>query len=414
MTTNKKKLLGISGLGRIGKLTLWNQLTLDRFDGFVINMGREVGNSIDDLLHFITNDSTYGSLERFLYGYSKNSFSIEIINASTFEFMLDGRYIKVLTKERNPQNLNWKEEGVQIVADCTGAFLDPTQPADSQRGSVRGHLEGGAERVIVSAPFKIKDSTKEIPEDAAMMVYGINHEIFNPGAHRIISAASCTTTALAHMMKPLLDTIETSKIVTASMSTIHAATNNQSILDKPAGAGASDLRRNRSAFNNIILTSTGAAKALEIVLPSIKGIGFMADSVRIPTTTVSLVCLNVTFNSTLKSDGSPTITKDFINDLYKHASENGQKHLLEYRETQNVSSDLSGNKASCVIEGIETRTKTGFLSLPSGVLYDFGIAGDIKLPVTHAKIFAWYDNEFGNYVNSLANIILYLDKEINK
>lgn len=409
-----KNLLGISGLGRIGKLTLWNQLTLNHFDGFVINMGREVGKSVYDLIHFLSNDSTYGSLEKFLYGYSENDFKIEVINPDTFELNIDGRYVKILTKERNPKNLNWKAEGVKLVADCTGVFLDPTVEVESNKGSVRGHMAAGAEKVIVSAPFKIKDMENNMPEDSAMMVYGINHENFDVNKHNVISAASCTTTALSHMMKPLLECEATSKICTASMSTIHAATNGQSILDKPAGAGASDLRRNRSAFNNIILTSTGAAKALEFVLPGIKGIGFMADSVRIPTTTVSLVCLNVTFNSTLKDDGSPTITNEFLNNLYKDASTGPQANLLEYRETQNVSTDLKGNRASCVIEGVETRTKTGFISLPSGVLFKQGVAGDIKLPVTHAKIFAWYDNEFGNYVNSLSKIILHIDGEMNK
>jgi len=414
MANQERNLLGISGLGRIGKLTLWNQLTLDHYDGFVINMGRSVGTSLADLIEFVSNDSTYGSLERFLYGYSKSNFKIEIINEENGEFEIDGRTIKVLMKARNPKDINWKAEGVKVVVDCTGVFLDPTVEADAPKGSVRGHLEAGAERVVVSAPFKLSNKENGMPEDAAMMVYGINHEVYDNSKHKIVSAASCTTTALSHMMKPLLDTEETSKIVTASMSTIHAATNNQSILDKPAQAGTSDLRRNRSAFNNIILTSTGAAKALEVVLPQIKGIGFMADSVRIPTTTVSLVCLNVTFRTTLDSDGNPVIDNDFINGIYKNASEGAHKDLLVYTDNQNVSSDLKGLKASCIIEGAETRTKTGFLPLPKGLLYDYGVAGDIQLPVTHAKIFGWYDNEFGNYVNSLSNIVLHIDKELNK
>lgn len=409
-----KKYLGINGLGRIGKLVLWNQMIVDHFDGYIISLGRTAGKSLDDLIHFIMNDSTYGHLERFMYGFSGQKLEVKIIDEANFEIQIGKTYIKFLTTERNPKHINWAENKVDIVVDCTGVFLDPTADPDAGKGSVRGHLLGGAKKVVVSAPFKIKGQDLVLPEDATMMVYGINHETYDKSKHDIVSAASCTTTALSHMMKPLLDHIDTSRILTASMSTIHAATNNQNILDAMPKQGAGDLRKNRSALNNIILTSTGAAKALEFILPEIKSIGFMADSVRIPTNTVSLVALNLTFRSKLESSGEPILNKDFINDIYKQAAQNGQKGYLIYSDKQNVSSDLRGFKASAVIEGVETATKTGFLPLPSQMIHDMGAQGELKLPVTHAKIFGWYDNEFGSYVNSLSNIIIHIDNEFSK
>lgn len=408
-----KKYLGINGLGRIGKLVLWNQLIIKHFDGFIISLGRTAGTSLNDIIDFILNDSTYGSLDRFMYGYSGKALNVKIIDENKFEFEIDGCKIIILTEERNPKNINWSAHNVEVVVDCTGVFLDPTADIDAGRGSVKGHLET-AKKVVVSAPFKIKGQELILPEDATMLVYGINHENYDTNKHHIVSAASCTTTALSHMMKPLLDHIETSRILTASMSTIHAATNNQNLLDALPAQGAGDLRKNRSALNNIILTSTGAAKALEFILPEIKSIGFMADSVRIPTNTVSLVSLNLTFRSKLEASGEPKLTKEYINDIYKKASKNGQKDYLVFSEQQNVSSDLRGFKASAVIEGCETATKTGLLPLPSNFVYEMGAAGEIQLPVTHAKIFGWYDNEFGSYVNSLSNIIVHVEKELSK
>ncbi len=407
-----KKMLGINGIGRIGKLTLWNHLNLRHFDGIVINAGRELGKHDDDMIHYLTTDSTYGSLDRFLYGHTGKTCQVKILENSLFDF--DGIYVKVLTKERNPRDIPWSREGVRLVIDCTGVFLDPTLPADHSKGSLRGHLEAGAEKVIVSAPFKMKDSSQKMPNDSAMFVYGVNHAGYDPVKHHIISAASCTTTALAHMIKPLLETEETSKIVTASMSTVHAATNNQSILDAPPKSGTSDLRRNRSVMNNIIPTSTGAAIALEEILPEIKEIGFMADSIRVPTSTVSLISLNLTFRSVLSESGEPIIGKDFINNVYKKASCGSQKDFLIYSENQNVSSDLMGCPAAVIIEGHENHTRTGFLSLDSDTLQHFGIhtTQDISFPVTHAKIFGWYDNEFGCYVNCLGKLTKYLYKNM--
>ncbi|MBN2797468.1 MAG: glyceraldehyde-3-phosphate dehydrogenase [Clostridia bacterium] len=410
----QNKYLGINGLGRIGKLVLWNQMIEKHFNGYIISIGRRAGRSLQDLIDFILNDSTYGGLDRFMYGYSNKSLEVEILDEENYEIKIDGNYIKFLTTDRNPKDIKWGENHVNVVVDCTGVFLDPHADAEAKKGSARGHLAGGAKKVVVSAPFKIKGDDITLPEDTTMLVYGINHEKYDHNKHDVISAASCTTTALSHMMKPLLDHIDSSRILTASMSTIHAATNNQNLLDALPAQDAKDLRKTRSALNNIILTSTGAAKALEYILPEIKNIGFMADSVRIPTSTVSLVALNITFRSQLKASGEPVLNKAYINDLYKKAAQNGQKGYLVYSDKQNVSSDLRGFKASAVIEGVETATKTGFLPIPSQIINDMDAVGELQLPVTHAKIFGWYDNEFGSYVNSLSNILIHIDSEFSK
>ncbi|OQA01799.1 MAG: Glyceraldehyde-3-phosphate dehydrogenase 1 [Bacteroidetes bacterium ADurb.Bin408] len=410
---NNKNLIGINSIGRIGKLFLWNQLIEKHFGGAVINIGRTAGQKLEDIVQSLETDTTYGSLYHFLYGHACSGKRFEIVDYDEAIIACDGFLIKFLMKERNPLYINWKKENVGIVVDCTGQFTDPTISADNSKGSLRGHLEGGAEKIILSAPFKIKDKSLKMPDDSIMAVYGINHLNYNPAVHQIISAASCTTTCLSHMMKPLLEHKETSKILTASMSTIHAATNTQSVLDTTPKAGASDLRKNRSVLNNVIISTTGAAKALEFVMPEIQSIGFMADSVRIPTNSVSLIILNLTFNSGLNAKGEAIINKKLINSLYEQASEGPQKDLLYFTEKQNTSADFLGFKAAAIIEGCETHTRTGFLPLKADMLSQFGISHnkDINLPVTHAKIFGWYDNEFGSYVNCLSRLAIYIDKK---
>lgn len=376
-------ILGINGMGRIGKLTFWNQLSIDAFEGYVINSGREVGSSLEDFIDFIKTDSTYGNLDRFLYGYSGKESLIEDVNYDNWTFVINGRPVKVLTTARNPKDIGWKDHSVETVVDCTGVFLNPNTPADATKGSVRGHLEAGAQRVICSAPFKM-DKGADMPEDAMMVVYGINHEEVDMNKHRIISSASCTTTGLSHMMKPLIDNDKVGKILSVCMSTIHAATNNQMVLDGVPAKGAKDLRRNRSVMNNIIITSTGAAKALKVVLPELKDVPFMADSIRVPTNTVSLISLNLTMEK--------AVTAEDINEIYKHAAQNGQRALLHYSDKQNVSCDFRGERASIIIEGFETVAEVT----------------EGKMPITHAKIMGWYDNEFGNYVNSLSKLLAHV------
>jgi len=401
--------LGINGLGRIGKLTLWNHLITRRFDRIVVNTGREVGRSLEDLIQVIETDSTYGPLSKFLYGYTRKC-DIKVVDADQAILEIDGIMVKILREARNPKDIAWRREGVRLVVETTGQFLDPTLPADHKTGSIRGHLEGGAEKVLASAPFKIKDKTKGLPDDSLLVVHGINHTDFDPSRHHVVSAASCTTTGLAHMIKPLLETKETSRILTASMSTIHAATNTQSVLDSVPKTGATDLRKNRSVMNNIILSTTGSARALEKVLPEIKRVGFMADSVRIPTNTVSLIILNLTFHTPLDEAGEPVITHSFLNEIYRRAGDGSQKGMLVYSDRQNVSSDLIGVPAAVIIEGHESHTRTGFINLPPETLSSLGVPADaeVQIPVTHAKLFGWYDNEYGSYVSCLGELTGYL------
>jgi glyceraldehyde 3-phosphate dehydrogenase len=409
-----KKMLGINGLGRIGKLTLWNQLALKHFDGFVVNVGREVGKDFSAVVHAIGTDSTYGKLGKFLYGMQEDKLQLKVVDKQKKLLEIDGMPIKILQTARNPRQIAWAKNGVRLVIDCTGKFRDPVVAADNKKGSIRGHLEAGAEKVLISAPFKIKDPTKNIPEDSSMLVYGINHLNYDSEKHHVLSAASCTTTGLAHMMKPLLEDKRTADILTASMSTIHASTGTQSILDSVPKAGSGDLRKNRSVLNNIILTSTGAAKALEKIIPQIQEIGFMADSVRIPTNTVSLITLNITFHTEMDKKGNPYINRQYINDIYKKAAKGPQKDLLIFSEDQNVSADLIGYKAAAVVEGHETHTRTGFMHISPQTLQSCGIdkQQDLRIPVTHAKIFGWYDNEFGSYVNSLSRLAVYVDEQM--
>ncbi|HOD17650.1 MAG TPA: glyceraldehyde 3-phosphate dehydrogenase NAD-binding domain-containing protein [Candidatus Cloacimonadota bacterium] len=414
MTTDNlkgKKLLGINGMGRIGKLLLWNMIHLRHYEGIVINCGREVGKELDDLIQVIENDSTYGNIHKFLFGIVGRKAEIKIIDSEIPLLQIEGVYVKILRKARDPRDINWLDEGVRVVVDCTGNFLDPNIRPEEGQPCLRGHLEAGALKVICSAPFKSKVTASTQATDAVTMIYGINHLSFEPKTHHIISAASCTTTGLAHMVKPLLEHEETSSIVTASMSTIHAATNTQSILDSVPKAGATDLRKTRSVFNNIILSTTGVSKALEQVMPEIKNIGFMADSVRIPTNTVSLINLNVTFHTKMDTQGHPSINRKVLNNIYKEAAEGQQKGLLVYSERQNVSADLIGTMAAVVIEAHETHTRTGFIPIPHHSLAEAGITTDkeILIPVTHAKLFGWYDNELGSYTNCLSHLAIYID-----
>ncbi|MCB5250018.1 MAG: glyceraldehyde 3-phosphate dehydrogenase NAD-binding domain-containing protein [Candidatus Cloacimonadales bacterium] len=402
-----KKTLGINSLGRIGKLTLWNHLQMNYFDSFVINCGREVGKKLDDLIQVIETDSTYGSIHRFLRGYNNQKVEIKVLDEKEQLLSVDGKKVKILRTARNPKDINWANEGVRLVVECSGTFNDPTAPVDAGKGALRGHIEAGAEKVILSAPFKIAEAGKGFPDDSGMFVYGINHLDYNPAKHNVLSAASCTTTGLAHMMKPLLDDEYASDIITASMSTIHAMTNSQSTLDSVPKTGASDLRKSRGITNNIILSTTGAAKALGHVMPAINNIGFLADSVRIPTATVSLIVLNITFRNYVTENEKVIIDRDYINNLYQKASEGIQKDLLVYSERQNVSTDLMGEPAACVIEGRETHTRTGFLKTACKHDLKEGETSP-EIPVTHAKLFAWYDNELGSYVYSLGKLTKYV------
>lgn len=419
MFENRPPVLGINGLGRIGKLTLWHHVARKYFQKIVVNQGREVGTDLTSVAQLIEKDSTYGPLHRFLYG-SRAKRVIQIVDEKIGLMMVDGVPVTILRESRNPCLIPWRNHGADIVVDCTGKFRDPTTPPDDEKGSIRGHLAGGAKVVINSSAFKIKNKGLSMPEDSVTLIYGINHHAFDRKRHVLVSAASCTTTALAHMVKPLLEHEETRMILTASMSTVHAVTNSQSVLDSVPKAGEKDLRKNRSILNNIILTSTNAAEALSQVIPEVKGIGFMADSIRIPVNTESLIILNVTFQRPTDSDGIPaSITAKTINNIYRRTAEEDPEHLLVYSDEQNVSSDFIGYDAAVVIEGQFNHTRTAFINIDlsrfvpsSDQLLQISVDNILRIPVVHAKIFGWYDNEYGSYTTRMGDLTVHIHRNL--
>ena len=372
--------LGVNGLGRIGKLSLWNHVTKKYFDELVINLGRDVGSGLTDLAASIEKDSTYGRLSTYVNGFK------------------GGRVIEELDEAKGTMRIN----GMPVV-DSTGQFKDPTADPGEGRGSCRGHLLAGAEKVIVSAPFKIKAKGVDMPEDAITTVMGINDDDFDPARHTIISAASCTTTCLSYMIKPLLNHFGAERLLSASMVTVHAATGTQEVLDRLPGTGATDLRKNRSILNNIILTSTGAAKALSLVIPEMKSIGFIAESVRVPTTAGSLIVLVLNLQDELDNP----IKRGLINEIYEEYSKTSP--YLIYSAEQNVSSDIMGMpKAAVVIESTEIHTRTATIRVNLDQLKNVKIEGSsssiLEVPLTQAVIYGWYDNELGSYTNMLGEL----------
>ena len=407
-----QRTLGINGLGRIGKLTLWHQLGHDDFARLVVNVGRPVGTSLDAIVQYIAKDSTYGPLHRYLHG-ENGVRDIKVVDEAAGIIRAHGKEIVVLREVRNPKDIPWRDCGVSLVVECTGKFRDPHADATSGTGALRGHLAAGARVVIQSSPFKSKVKGLPLPDDTAMFINGINHYQFEPGKHKLVSAASCTTTALAHMMRPLLDRDLTRNMITAGMSTVHAVTNSQPVLDAVPGANATDLRKTRGALGNVVLTSTNAAAALELVMPEIARIGFMADSVRIPTASVSLIILNVTFQSETLPDGTVDMDREAINTIYQQAAEGEARGLLKYSDEQNVSADMLGENAAVVIEGVETHTRTGFVDLRLPAQRgDAQQQNTLTVPLTHVKIFGWYDNEMGSYTRRLGELTAHIARSL--
>jgi len=407
MISGNKSILGINGLGRIGKLTLWNHIGRKYFSEIVVNIGRKAGTKLEDVALYIEKDSTYGSLHQYLHGY-KAKRVIENIDEEKGTLLIDGIPITILRESRNPRNIAWKEHGVKVVVEATGKFKDPSTLPDAKEGAARGHIEAGAEKVIVSAPFKIKEKGISMPDDAATVVIGINDDTYDNTKHHIVSAASCTTTCLAYMIKPLLDYFGLQKVLNASMATVHAATGTQEVLDRLPTSGATDLRKNRSIMNNIILTTTGAAKTLELVIPEMKQIGFSAESVRIPTSAGSLIILVVTFSDEV---GGPAINRTLLNNIYRDAEQKEKRGYIKYTDEQNVSSDIIGHFGpATIIEGHETHTRTAFITLdlskfstiPAEAMKK--LPKNIQIPITQAVIYGWYDNELGSYTNMLGDL----------
>lgn len=403
----KARKLGINGFGRIGKLTLWHHIGRKYFQELVVNVGRAVGTSMADIAHYVERDSTYGSLSRYLYGF-KGKPLITDLDEKTGSMRIDGILARFLRSHRNPIDITWRENGVFLVVDTTGQFLDPTLDGDHPEGAIRGHLDAGVEKVIVSAPFKIGDNRAVTPDDAVTTVMGINDNDYDPRCHRIVSNASCTTTCLAHMIKPLINHFGAKRILCASMATIHAATGSQQVLDRLPGAGGVDLRKSRSIMNNIILTTTGAAKALRLVIPEMSEIGFIAESVRVPTGTGSLIILVVNFQEEMNGE---SIRREVINTVYRQAQADDPNGYLHYSDQQNVSGDIIGwPRAAAIIEGNETHTRTAELmvdlskvpGMDEKILASLLNLG-IRVPMTQAVIYGWYDNEMGSYVNMLGD-----------
>ena len=289
------------------------------------------------LAHLLKYDSVHGTLP----------FDIR---AKEDAIIINGKEIKVFC-ERDPEKLPWKDLDVDIVIESTGVFREREKAAK--------HLKAGAKKVIISAPAKNPDIT---------IVMGVNEEKYNPNEHNIISNASCTTNCLAPIAKVLLEKFG---IVKGFLSTVHSYTNDQRILDLPH----KDLRRARAAAENIIPTTTGAAKAVGLVIPELAG-KFNGIAFRVPTPNVSLI----DFNCILEKEA----TKEEINAVLKEAAEGALKGILEYTEEPLVSRDFNGNPSSAIIDALSTDSLGNLV-----------------------KIVAWYDNEWG-YSNRLLDLCKYI------
>jgi len=324
--------VGINGFGRIGRV-----LFREGFDKLDI-VGINSLDSIEGIAHLLKYDSTHGIFPMEVSHDEKN-------------LIVNGKKILV-SKTKNPAEIPWKDWGVDVVLECTGAF--------KKREEFMAHLQAGAKRVLVSAPADGIDLT---------IVYGINHETYDPSKHIIVSNASCTTNCLAPMAKVLHETFG---IESGVMTTVHSYTNDQQILDAPH----KDLRRARSAAVSMIPTTTGAAKAVGLVLPQLKG-KIDGISVRVPTPNVSLV--DFTFNA------SKDVTIASINEALSKASAGALKGVLAVENAPLVSVDFNGNKNSSIVDLQSTMVVGNRL----------------------AKVMSWYDNETG-FSNRMIDFAIYM------
>jgi len=320
-----KTKVGINGFGRIGR-QVFRTISERHSDTLEVVAVNDLGGATTNA-HLFKFDSTYG---RYL----------GTVEARDGGLVIDGRDITSFSA-RDPSKIKWGDVGVDLVIESTGFFTDATKAA--------GHLNGGAKKVIISAPAKNEDLT---------VVLGVNDSQYDPSAHNIISNASCTTNCVAPMAKVLHDSFG---IESALMSTIHAYTNDQKILDK----NHEDLRRARAAANSIIPTTTGAAKAVTLVIPALEGkIDGMAY--RVPVITGSVTDL------TVKLEGKAS--REDVNEAYRQASMSDDLHgILGYSDEPLVSVDYIGNSNSCTIDSLATSAVgKGFV-----------------------KVVGWYDNEWG-------------------
>jgi len=331
--------VGINGFGRIGRQSLKAMLERHPNDLEVVAV-----NDLTDTqtnAHLLKYDSTYGR------------FPGEV-EATADSLIVNGHTVKVIS-QRNPAEIPWSDLGVEIVIESTGLFTDASKAA--------AHLQGGAKKVIISAPAKGEDLT---------IVLGVNQDMYDPTKHRIISNASCTTNCLAPAAKVLNDAFG---IERGLMNTIHSYTNDQRILDQVH----KDLRRARSAGTNIIPTTTGAARALALVIPELKG-RFDGMSLRVPTITVSVV----DFVAIVRKEA----TKEAVNDAFKQAARGELQGILEYTDEPLVSSDFRGDFHSAIIDGLSTMVTGGNM----------------------VKVIAWYDNEWG-YSCRIADLADFIAKK---
>jgi glyceraldehyde 3-phosphate dehydrogenase len=327
--------VAINGFGRIGRN--------------VLRAAKEAGgNDIDFVaVNDLTDTKTLAHLLRHdsVHGHYKGK-----VESREDALIVDGDEIRVLS-EKNPAQLPWSDLGVDIVIESTGRF--------TSREDAAMHLEAGARKVIISAPAKNEDIT---------IVLGVNHESYDPAAHDVISNASCTTNCLAPVVKVLLDEFGFRR---GLMTTVHAYTNDQQILDLPH----KDLRRARAAAMSIIPTTTGAAKATGLVLPQVKGkIDGMA--MRVPTPDVSIVDL------TCELERDADVKQ--VNQALRSASEGSMKGILAYEESELVSIDFVGNPHSAIVDASATSVVAGLV-----------------------KVVAWYDNEWG-YSCKLLDLIVHV------
>ncbi|NOY63956.1 MAG: type I glyceraldehyde-3-phosphate dehydrogenase [Nitrospirae bacterium] len=328
--------VGINGFGRIGRNFFRASMNQSDFEIVAINDLTDA----KTLAHLLKYDSVHGI------------FSADV-KAGDDAIIVNGKTIKI-TAIKDPSELPWKDLGVDFVIESTGVFRD--------RASASKHLEAGASWVIISAPAKEPDIT---------VCLGVNEDKLDPATHKIISNASCTTNCLAPLAKVLKDEFG---IIRGLMTTIHSYTNDQRILDLPH----KDLRRARAAAMNIIPTTTGAAKAVGLVLPELQG-KLDGMAIRVPTPNVSVV--------DLVAELAKDVTVEEVNAALKAAAEGKMKGILEYSEEPLVSMDLNGNDHSSIVDATVTKV----------------------IEKRMVKVIAWYDNEWG-YSSRLRDLIQYIIK----
>jgi glyceraldehyde 3-phosphate dehydrogenase len=326
--------VGINGFGRIGRNVFRAALGNPEVEIVAVNDLTDA----KTLAHLLKYDSVHGTLNA-------------EVKAEDGNIVVNGKTIKVLA-ERDPANLPWSALGVEVVVESTGRFTDGDKAA--------AHLKAGAKKVIISAPAKGEDVT---------IVMGVNHDKYDAAKHNIISNASCTTNCLAPFAKVLHENFG---IKRGLMTTVHSYTNDQQILDLPH----SDLRRARAAAMSIIPTTTGAAKAVSLVLPELKG-KLNGFSMRVPTPNVSITDLVVELEK--------SATAEEINAVLKAAAQGYLKGIMDYSDEPLVSRDYNGNPHSSIVDGLSTMVVEGSL----------------------AKVVSWYDNEWG-YSNRVVDLIHFI------